>query len=112
MKAKHSTCPVESTLTMIGGRWKIPLVFHPLVGAKGFSELFRVLPGITQKVLTQQLREMERRGLVEGKVFAQVPPKVIYSLNPRGWRLKPVVDAMCPWGELRGAPAAALEAQS
>lgn len=112
MKAKASKCPAEFTLAMIGGRWKIPLIFHLLAGAKRFSELLRALTGVTQKVLTQQLREMERHGLVERKVFAQVPPKVVYSLTPLGRSLKPVVDAMCRWGDLHGSSAAAREAQS
>ncbi|MGH7852142.1 MAG: winged helix-turn-helix transcriptional regulator, partial [Candidatus Binatia bacterium] len=88
---------------MIGGRWKIPLIFHLLAGAKRFSEVFRALTEITQKVLTQQLREMERHGLVERQVFAQVPPKFIYSLTPLRRRLKPVVDAMCRWGDPHGS---------
>lgn len=102
MTARQSMCPAEFTLAMIGGRWKIPLIFHLLAGAKRFSELFRALPGVTQKMLTQQLREMERNGLVERKVYAQVPPKVEYSLTPLGRSLKPVVDAMCRWGDLHG----------
>src|SRR6185312_12720611 len=111
MRARQSKCPAEFTLAMIGGRWKIPLIFHLLAGAKRFSELFRALPGVTQKMLTQQLREMERNGLVERKVYAQVPPKVEYELTPLGKSLKPVVDAMCRWGELHGAQTADREAQ-
>lgn len=112
MKARPSKCPAEFTLAMIGGRWKIPLIFHLLGGAKRFSELFRALTGVTQKMLTQQLREMERHGLVERQVYAQVPPKVVYSLTPLGRSLKPVVDAMCRWGALHGAAALPREAQS
>ena len=112
MRAKPSKCPAESTLALIAGRWKIPLIFHLLDGAKRFSELFRALAGVTQKVLTQQLREMERHGLVERQVFAQVPPKVVYSLPPLGRSLKPVVDAMCRWGDVHGSTATAREAQS
>jgi DNA-binding HxlR family transcriptional regulator len=112
MKARPSKCPAEFTLAMIGGRWKIPLIFHLLGGAKRFSELFRALTGVTQKMLTQQLREMERHGLVQRQVYAQVPPKVVYSLTPLGRSLKPVVDAMCRWGELHGASALPREAQS
>ncbi len=74
MKAQPSKCPAEYA-RIDRGRWKIPLIFHLLAGAKRFSELLRALTGVTQKVLTQQLREMERHGLVERKVFAQVPPK-------------------------------------
>ena len=112
MKAQPSKCPAEVTLALIAGRWKIPLIFHLLAGAKRFSELFRALTGVTQKMLTQQLREMEQHGLVERKVFAQVPPKVVYSLTPLGRSLKPVVDAMCRWGDLHGSSATAREVQS
>jgi DNA-binding HxlR family transcriptional regulator len=112
MSSKQSKCPAEFTLAMIGGRWKIPLIFHLLHGAKRFSELLRALTGVTQKMLTQQLREMERHGLVERQVYAQVPPKVVYSLTPLGRSLKPVVDAMCRWGELHGSSAVSREAPS
>jgi DNA-binding HxlR family transcriptional regulator len=112
MKARQSNCPAEFTLAMIGGRWKIPLIFHLLSGAKRFSELSRALGGVTQKMLTQQLRELERNGLVERKIYAQVPPKVEYSLTPLGRSLEPVVEAMCRWGDLHGSPAVAREAHS
>ena len=102
MKATDNKCPAEFTLAMIGGRWKIPILFHLLGGRKRFTELARALNGVTQKMLTQQLREMERNGLVERKVFAQVPPKVEYSLTELGESLHPVVDAMCQWGERHG----------
>ena len=102
MKATDNKCPAEFTLAMIGGRWKIPILFHLLGGSKRFTELARALNGVTQKMLTQQLREMERNGLVERKVFAQVPPKVEYSLTNLGVSLRPVVDAMCRWGEEHG----------
>jgi DNA-binding HxlR family transcriptional regulator len=102
MKATDNKCPAEFTLAMIGGRWKIPILFHLLGGRKRFTELARALNGVTQKMLTQQLREMQRNGLVERKVFAQVPPKVEYSLTNLGVSLHPVVDAMCRWGEEHG----------
>ena len=103
MKAKDNKCPAEFTLAMIGGRWTIPIIFHLLGGRKRFTELAHGLNGVTQKMLTQQLREMERNGLVERKVFPQVPPKVEYSLSELGMSLRPVVDAMCQWGERNGA---------
>ena len=103
MKVNNDKCPAEFTLAMIGGRWKIPIIFHLLDGRKRFTELARALNGVTQKMLTQQLREMERNGLVERKVFAQVPPRVEYSLTNLGVSLRPVVDAMCRWGEQNGA---------
>ena len=112
MLPKETNCPAEYTLRMIGGRWKIPLIFHLLSGAKRFSELARTLGGVTQKMLTQQLREMERDGLVERKVFAEVPPRVEYSLTPLGESLKPVVDSMCRWGVAHSVPPAEREAQT
>jgi len=98
MKHPTSTCPAESTLQVIGGRWKILILYRLFDRPHRFSELKRALTGCTQKMLIQQLREMETDGLVRRKVFAQVPPKVEYSLTPRGRTLKPIVDAMCAWG--------------
>jgi DNA-binding HxlR family transcriptional regulator len=92
-------CPAERTLDVIGGRWKVPILWHLLQGTLRFSELRRALPGVTQKMLTQQLRELERAGVVRRRVYPQVPPKVEYSLTDRGQTLKPVVDAMCKWGK-------------
>ena len=112
MKAKGSQCPAELTLALIGGRWKIPIIFHLLEGRKRFSELSRLLSGVTQKMLTQQLREMARNGLVERRVFAEVPPRVEYSLTELGRSLLPVVDAMCRWGEQHGAQRATGEVRA
>ncbi len=96
------TCPAESTVELIGGRWKIVILWHLFQNIKRFSELQRALHGVTQKVLTQQLRDMERDGLVAWTVYAQVPPKVEYSLTPLGVSLKPVVEAMHQWGMAHG----------
>ena len=93
-----SYCPVETTLHVISGRWKTVILFHLFDGTKRFSELLRSMSGITQKMLTQQLREMEHDGVVRRRVYPQVPPKVEYSLTPLGQSLKPVVEAMCRWG--------------
>ena len=95
-------CPAEATLALIGGRWKVPILWHLFPGCRRFSELRRDLPGVSQKMLIQQLREMERDGIVIRRVYAQVPPKVEYSLSPAGKTLKPVVDAMCRWSKGRG----------
>ena len=111
MKAKDSNCPAEFTLAMIGGRWKIPIIFHLLAGRKRFSELARAIKGVTQKMLTQQLREMERNGLVVRQVYAQVPPKVEYSLTDLGASLQTVVEAMCDWGEAHGVTGLSREAR-
>jgi DNA-binding HxlR family transcriptional regulator len=87
---------------LIGGRWKIVILWYLFQDIKRFSELQRALHGVTQKVLTQQLRDMERDGLVARTVYAQVPPKVEYSLTPLGISLKPVVEAMHQWGIAHG----------
>ena len=94
-------CPAEVTLEVIGGRWKILILWHLFQEVKRFSALRRDIGGITQKMLTEQLREMERDGVIHRKVYPQVPPKVEYSLTPLGESLKPVVDAMTAWGEQR-----------
>jgi DNA-binding HxlR family transcriptional regulator len=112
MKGKETNCPAEYTLSLIHGRWKIPLIFHLLNGAKRFSELARALSGVTQKMLTQQLREMERDGLVERKVFPEVPPRVEYSLTPLGKSLEAIVESMCRWGLAHGASSVAGRAQA
>jgi DNA-binding HxlR family transcriptional regulator len=90
---------------MIGGRWKIVLLWHLFQGARRFSDLQRALPGITQKVLTQQLRDMEKKGLLTRTVYPEVPPKVEYRMTPFGLTLQPVVDAMHRWGADHAPPA-------
>ena len=94
-------CPAECTLEVIGGSWKVPILWHLSKRTKRFSELRRDLDGITQKTLTQQLRQLEANGLVHRKVYPQVPPKVEYSLTVAGESLMPVVSAMCKWGAER-----------
>ncbi len=102
MKKRAVTCPAEVTLAVIGGRWKVLILYHLFGGVKRFSELQRALPGVTQKMLTQQLREMERDGIVSRTVYPQVPPRVEYALTERGRTLQPVVRAMCRWGVKEG----------
>jgi len=93
------TCAVEITLDIIGGRWKV-LILHELFhGVKRFNELHRSLNGVTQKMLTQQLRELEDAGIIHREVYPQVPPKVEYSLTPLGRTLEPILDAMHQWGQ-------------
>ena len=98
---KRKICPAETTLQIIGGRWKVPILWHLLQGTRRFSELRRALDGVTQKMLTQQLREMEADGILTRRVYPQVPPKVEYSLTEEGKTLAPVVQAMCKWGTAR-----------
>jgi len=92
-------CPVETTLVLMGDRWKILIVRDLLTGTKRFGELKKSLPGISQKVLTSHLRAMEESGLVNREVYAEVPPKVEYSLTDTGKSLKVVIDVMWKWGE-------------
>ncbi|QWU13205.1 transcriptional regulator, HxlR family [Paenibacillus sophorae] len=91
--------PVEATLEVIGGKWKVVILCHLDKGEKRTSELKRLMPGITQKMLTQQLRELEEDGVVKRSIYEQIPPKVVYSLTDYGWSLKPILDTMCAWGE-------------
>lgn len=92
-------CPVEMALSLMGDRWKILIVRDLLTGTKRFGELKKSLTGISQKVLTQHLRIMEVNGLVHREVYAEVPPRVEYSLTELGRSLKSIHDAMWKWGE-------------
>ena len=101
-KSKSRTrCPAEATLAVIAGPWKVLILYHLFDGPVRFTVLKNQIGGITQKMLTQQLREMETDGIVRRKIYAQIPPKVEYSLTPLGRSLKPVVTAMCHWGSCR-----------
>lgn len=92
-------CPVETTLTLISDKWKVLILRDLLAGTKRFGELKKSLGSVSQKVLTAQLRAMEESGLVHRKVYAQVPPRVDYSLTDLGRSLKPIIDALWAWGE-------------
>ena len=98
MKNDLPACPVEITMGLIGEKWKVLIVRDLLTGTKRFGELKKSVTGITQKVLTNNLRQMEASGLVKRKVYAEVPPRVEYSLTETGFSLKPVLDAMVKWG--------------
>lgn len=91
-------CPVETTLLLIGNKWKVLILRDLLDGTKRFGELKRSIGSVSQKVLTQQLRAMENDGLVHREVYAEVPPRVEYSLTELGESLKPILDAMMDWG--------------
>lgn len=96
---KTVSCPVETTLRVIGGRWKVLVIHHLLDGVKRFNELHRLLGGISPRTLTKQLREMERDGVVHRTAHPEIPPRVEYSLTPLGRSLAPVLQAMDAWGE-------------
>lgn len=99
VKKELPACPVETTLTLIGDKWKVLILRDLLTGTKRFGELKRSVGNVSQKVLTAQLRAMENSGLVHRKVYAEVPPRVEYSLTELGQSLKPILDAMWNWGE-------------
>jgi Predicted transcriptional regulators len=92
-------CPVEAALTLISGKWKAVVLWHLLQGTLRFNEIRRRLPDVTQRMLTNQLRELEADGFITRTVYPQVPPKVEYSLSERGRSLEPVLVALKTWGE-------------
>ena len=98
-KAALPACPVETTLTLIGDKWKVLILRDLLPGTKRFGELKKSIGSVSQKVLTAQLRDMEGNGLLSRKVYAEVPPRVEYTLTDLGYSLKPILDAMWNWGE-------------
>ena len=99
IKAALPACPVETTLTLIDDKWKVLILRDLMPGTKRFGELKKSVGSVSQKVLTAQLRAMEESGLVQRKVYAEVPPRVEYSLTELGRSLKPILDSMWVWGE-------------
>ncbi len=95
---RHPGCPVEMCSEIIGGKWKGPILYYLLEGTKRFGELRRLLPEVTQRMLTMQLRELEEHGVIARKVYAEVPPKVEYSISPAGVALGPIIALMKEWG--------------
>ena len=94
-----SPCPVTTTLSVIGGKWK-PIILYTLYeDTKRFSQIKKLIPAISQKMLTQQLRELEADDIISRKVYPVVPPKVEYSMTDHGRTLIPILDAMVAWGE-------------
>ena len=91
-------CPVETTLMLIGDKWKVLILRDLMDGTKRFGELKKSIGTVSQKVLTAQLRDMEEKGLLTRKVYAEVPPRVEYTLTDTGYSLKPILDAMWAWG--------------
>ena len=102
MVKKTISCPAETAIQILGGRWKLLVLRALFTGTKRFSELHRLLVGVSHRTLTQQLRQLAEYGLIHRKVYPQVPPKVEYSLTALGQTLKPVVDAMHEWAEKHG----------
>jgi len=98
VKGKEYTCPVEVSMNLIAGKWKLLIMWHLRNKTRRFGELQKKIPSVTQKMLTQQLREMEADGLVNRKVYPVVPPKVEYTLTPFGESFKPVLNMMLVWG--------------
>lgn len=98
-KQELPECPVATTVELIGSKWKLLIIRNLLDGEQRFTQLKNGIPGISQKVLTDNLRIMEEEGIVSREVFAQVPPKVIYSLTEIGKSLLPIIDAMAEWGD-------------
>lgn len=95
----YACCPLEAALDVMGGKWKATVLFRLMENTCRFNELRRLLPNITQRMLTTQLRDLESDGLVSRKVYAEVPPKVEYSLTPLGRTLEPLLRELYHWGE-------------
>ena len=112
MAKDYVFCPVETTLGVIAGKWKVMIIYYLLQGTRRFNQLQRELGGISHRTLTKQLREMESQGIVLRKDYGEIPPRVEYSLSPLGASLKNILLEMHEWGEKHGggiAPAKADE---
>ncbi len=94
----ETNCPVKATMDIIGGKWKPIILYYLKEGTQRFGELQRLIPHVTKKMLTQQLRELESDGIINRKVFQQVPPKVEYSLTEYGKTLSSILELMANWG--------------
>lgn len=101
MNTEKYNVPVEATLEVIGGKWKVVILCLLKEGKKRFSELQRAMPAVTKKMLSQQLRELEADGIIIRKVFDDIPPKVEYSLSEEGESLRGILNSMCAWGVRR-----------
>lgn len=99
MKSCEFTCPVEATIRLVGGKYKAVILWHLMSGTLRYSELHRRMPKATDKMLAQQLRELEKDGLITRVVYPVVPPKTEYSLTDFGKSLTPILDEMCNWGK-------------
>lgn len=97
--SKSFQCAVEAALTIIGGKWKLIILWHLFKGKKRFGELRKLVPAATQKMLTQQLRQLEEHGVVHREVYKQMPPKTEYSLTQFGMSLAPILECLNMWGK-------------
>ena len=96
---KYFDCPLTTAMNIIGGKWKVVILGHLFTGEKRFGELNRLVCGVTQKMLTQQLRELENDGLIHREIYKEIPPRVEYSLTSFGESLSPILQELCQWGE-------------
>lgn len=94
-----TACPVETTLKIIGGKWKTVILYHLLNKTIRFNEFQRIMPDISQRMLTRQLRELEKDGIIHRKIYNEIPPKVEYSMTEFGCTLKPIIISIRDWGE-------------
>lgn len=99
MQVKQFHCPIEVAVNIVGGKWKLPILYQLFQGTKRYGELKRLVPAATERMLTLQLRELEQAGIVQRVTYPEVPPKVEYSLTEVGLSLKPVLQAMLEWSE-------------
>lgn len=97
-KEELPECPIATTVQLIGNKWKLLIIRNLLADSQRFTDFLKTIPGLSKKVLTDNLRALEEDGLIERKVFAEVPPRVEYSLSDLGKTLKPILDAMFEWG--------------
>ena len=101
MKSYDYDCPIESTLAVIGGKWKAIIIYYLIEGDKRFKDLMELLETVSSRMLAKQLQELEIDGIIQRSVFAETPPKVEYSLTAYGETLIPVIHVICKWGEVR-----------
>ena len=98
-KKEDYPCPIQAVLDVIGGKWKVNILWHIGNEVKRFNQLNREIPAITKKMLTMQLRDLEDNEMVNRKVYAEIPPRVEYSLTEKGRSILPLLDTMCEWGK-------------
>ena len=94
----HHGCPVQATINVLSGKWKVQILWHLSFGPRRFAALRKKLRGISEKVLTDQLRQLNADGVIQRQVFPSVPPAVTYSLNAEGEKLVPMLESLCGWG--------------